>query len=51
MKLYVNEAKLTGLWARNCATIQLVLILKLAFGPENLPGLRRNEPQKCTKKA
>ena len=34
MKLSVNEAKLAGLWARNCATIQQVLILKFAFGPE-----------------
>ena len=33
MKLSVNEAKLTGLWARNCATIQLVWILKFAFRP------------------
>ena len=34
MKLSVNEAKLIDLWARNCATIQQVLILKFAFGPE-----------------
>ena len=40
MKLSVNEAKLSGLWARNCATIQQVLILKYAFGPEKLPGAR-----------
>ena len=26
MKLSVNEAKLTGLWARDCDTIQQVLI-------------------------
>ena len=45
MKLAVNEAKLTGLWDRNCATIQQVLILKFAFGPEKLPGLSRNELQ------
>ena len=31
MKLSVNEAKLTGLWARNCGTIQQVVILKFAF--------------------
>ena len=31
MKLSVNEAKLTGLWAGNCATIQKVLILKFAL--------------------
>ena len=46
MKLSVNEAKLTGLCARNCATIQQVLILKFAFGPEKLPGLSRNGPKK-----
>ena len=44
IKLSVNEAKLTGLWARNFATIQLVLISKLAFEPEKLSGLR-NKPQ------
>ena len=43
MKLSFNKAKLTGLWARNCATIQQVLILKFAFGPEKFPGLSRNE--------
>ena len=45
MKLAVNEAKLSVLWARNCATVQQVLILKFAFGPEKLPGLSGNEPQ------
>ena len=44
MKLSVEEAKLTGLCATNCATIQLVWILKVAFGPEKLPGLSRNWP-------
>ena len=34
MKLSVNEAKLTGLWARNCATITKVLILNLPSGPK-----------------
>ena len=43
-KLSVNEAKLTGLWARNCATIQQVLILKFAFGPEKFSSLSRNGP-------
>ena len=38
MKLSVNKAKLTGFWARNCATIQQFLILKF-------PGLSRNGPQ------
>ena len=46
MALSVNEKKLIGLWARNCAlTIQQVLILKFAFGPEQFPGLLRNGPQ------
>ena len=45
MKLSVDEAKLTGLWARNCATIEVVWILKFVFGLEKLPGLRRNGPQ------
>ena len=34
---------MTGLWARNCAII--TVILKFAFGPENFPGLSRNGPQ------
>ena len=33
IKLSVDKAKLTGLSARNCATIQLVWILKFVFGP------------------
>ena len=46
MKLSVNnEAKLTGLWARNSATVQKVWILKFAFGTEKFPGLSRNGPQ------
>ena len=44
MKLSVNEAILIGSWARNCGTIQQVLILKFAFGPEKFPGLSRNGP-------
>ena len=46
MKLSLDEANLTGLWTRNCATIQQVLILKFAFGPEKFPGLskRKHEP-------
>ena len=39
MKLSVNEAKLTGFWARNYATIQQVLILEFSFKPEKLLGL------------
>ena len=45
LKLVVNEAKLTSLWARNYATIQRVWILKFAFGAKRLPGLSKNEPQ------
>ena len=44
MDLSVNEEKLTGVWARNCDTIQQVLILKFAFGPEKFPDLSRNGP-------
>ena len=44
MKLSINEAKLSGLWARNCAAIKQVLILKFAFGPEKLPELSKNGP-------
>ena len=43
-KLSVNEAKLTGVWARNCANIQQVLILKFAFGPEEFSSLSRSGP-------
>ena len=42
MKLSVNEAKLTGLWARNCASLQQILTLKFALGPEKFPSLARN---------
>ena len=42
MKLSLYKAKFTGLWAKNCATIQQVLILKFAFGPEKFMGLSRN---------
>ena len=44
-KLSFKEAKLTGLWARNCANIQQVVILKFAIGPQKFPGLSRNGPQ------
>ena len=49
MKLSINEAKLTGLWARNCAAIKQVLILKFAFGPEKLPELSKNGPLDWTR--
>ena len=43
MPLSINEAKFPGLRARNCATIQQVLIQKFhAFGLAKLPGLSRN---------
>ena len=45
MKLSVNEAKLTCLWAWNCATIQQVVILIFAFEPKKFLGLLRNAPQ------
>ena len=44
MKLPVNEAKLTSLWARNFATIQQVLILKFAFGPESYQAFQETDP-------
>ena len=44
IRLSVNEAKLTGFWASNFATIQQVLTLKFAFGPEKVSGLSRNGP-------
>ena len=43
MKLSVNEAKLTGLCARNLASIQQVLILELTFRPKKIPGLLRSQ--------
>ena len=44
MKLSVNEAKLTGLWARNCATIQQVWILKFVFDPKSFLDFRETGP-------
>ena len=41
MKLLVNEAKLTGLWATELATIQQVLILKFALEPESQRAFRK----------
>ena len=38
MKLSVDEAKLTGLWARNCATIQQALISKFVFRARKVIG-------------
>ena len=42
LKLSVNEANFRGFRARNCATIEQVLILNFVFGPEKLPHLSRN---------
>ena len=46
MKLSVIEGKLAGSWARNCATIKLVWILKFAFGIEKFKfrGFRETGP-------
>ena len=44
MKLLVNEAKLTGLWARSWATILTGFDLKFALWCEKFPGLSRNRP-------
>ena len=44
IKISVNEAELTGLSARNCATIQQVLILNFAFGPESYRAFRKTGP-------
>ena len=46
MKLPVNEAKLTSLWARNFATIQQVLILKFAFRSERYWAFRETVSRK-----
>ena len=48
MKLLLNDAKSTGLWARNCATIEQFLFLKFALGPEKFPGVSRNRAQVVT---
>ena len=44
MKLSANEIKLNGLRARNCATIQRVLVLKICLRAQRFPGLSRNGP-------
>ena len=44
MKLSVNEAILPVLWARNCATIQQVWILKFAFDPKRFLDFRETGP-------
>ena len=45
-KLSADEAKLTGLWDRNCATIYTIQqVLKFARELEKLSGLSRNGPR------
>ena len=44
MKLSVNEAKLTGFWARHCATIQQVLILNLPSDLKSFQAFREMGP-------
>ena len=38
MKLSVNEAKLTGLWGRNCTTIQLSFDFEICLRPRKVYG-------------
>ena len=42
----LNEAKLTCLYARNCATIQQILIFKFACGPKSYRVYRGTGPSK-----
>ena len=44
MKLSVDEAKLTGLWARNCVTIQ---VFNLPSDPESYRAFRETGPSPC----
>ena len=44
MKRLVNEAKLTGLWAKKWATILTGYDLKFALWPEKFSGFSRNRP-------
>ena len=45
MKLSIKKAKLTGLWAMNCASVQEVLILKFPFGARTFSVLLSNGSQ------
>ena len=45
MKPFVNKAKWSGLWTRNCAEIAQMWNLKFAVRPEKVPGISRNGPQ------
>ena len=44
MKLPIDEAKLTGLWARNCTTVQQILIWNLPLGPKRYRAFRETRP-------
>ena len=44
MKLSLKEAKVTGLWASNCATYSTGLDFKFVFGPKTFLGHSRNGP-------
>ena len=44
MKLSVNETKLTGLWARTCATFQQVMILKFHSGLKSYRAFQETGP-------
>ena len=44
LKLSVNEAKLTGLCARNCVTVQQVLLQNLPSGPKSYWAFRETGP-------
>ena len=47
MKLPVIKTKLTGLWAKNHATVQQVFVWIFDFGPNKLPELLRGKPQEA----
>ena len=42
MKLSATEIKLNGFWARNCAAIQQVLILKICLRAREVSGSFEN---------
>ena len=44
MKLSVNEAKLTGLCARNCVSVQQVLFQNLPSGPKSYRAFGETDP-------
>ena len=48
MKFWVNEANLTGLWARNFAIIRLFFNFKICLWTRKLPGLSRHGAPKSS---